>query len=60
MTDHLASAARILKGARNGLAAATEKARVAAQQAAGEGVPETEIARELGVNRLTVRKWLGK
>lgn len=26
----------------------------------GEGVPETEIARVLGVNRMTVRRWLGK
>ena len=24
------------------------------------GYPETEIARQLGVNRLTVRRWLGK
>lgn len=43
--------------------AAEEALRVAsvmAQSAASEGVPEAQIARELGVDRMTVRKWLGK
>lgn len=31
-----------------------------AQSAASEGIPEAQIARELGVDRMTVRKWLGK
>lgn len=25
-----------------------------------DGTPEAEIARKLGVDRMTVRKWLGK
>jgi transposase len=32
----------------------------AAAEAAREGLPETEIAHHLGVNRMTVRRWLGK
>lgn len=43
--------------------AATEALRVAAEMArdaAAEGVPETQIAAELGVDRMTVRKWVGK
>ncbi|HOY80605.1 MAG TPA: helix-turn-helix domain-containing protein [Rhodoglobus sp.] len=41
----------------------TEALRVAsvmAQSANAEGVPETQIAAELGVDRMTVRKWVGK
>lgn len=44
-------------------AQATEGMRVMqlmAQSAAAEGVPETLIAKELGVDRMTVRKWVGK
>lgn len=44
-------------------AAVTEALRVAetmAQSAHANGVPETQIAAELGVDRMTVRKWLGK
>ena len=37
-----------------------KSAEEAAIDAHNDGVPETEIARELGVNRLTVRRWLGK
>jgi predicted transcriptional regulator len=32
----------------------------AAVTANADGTPETEIATELGVNRMTVRRWLGK
>lgn len=43
---------------------ARELAKVAAKQAARiantDGVPETQIASMLGVNRMTVRSWLGK
>ncbi|MGV7585208.1 helix-turn-helix domain-containing protein [Mycobacterium kansasii] len=35
-------------------------AEMLAQSAHSDGVPETQIADELGVNRMTVRKWLGK
>lgn len=44
-------------------AASTEALQVAAEMAkdaAGEGIPETQIATELGVDRMTVRKWVGK
>ena len=44
-------------------AAATEASRIAqimAQSAYSEGISETRIAEELGVDRMTVRKWLGK
>lgn len=56
----LASAAKTLRQARTRLAAAMDAAEQAAVQAAQEGAPETEIARTLGVNRMTVRRWLGK
>lgn len=39
---------------------AAAKARSAAIQAAEEGRAEAEIARQLGVDRMTVRAWLGK
>ncbi|MGV0595113.1 hypothetical protein [Mycolicibacterium porcinum] len=35
-------------------------AEVMAQSAHGAGIPETQIASDLGVDRMTVRKWLGK
>jgi transposase len=37
-----------------------DKARTAALDAHADGIPETEIAKVLGVNRMTVRRWLGK
>lgn len=56
----LASVARQLRNARTRLAAAMHAAEAAAIEAHNEGVPETEIAKTLGVNRMTVRRWLGK
>ncbi|MDH6199164.1 DNA-binding GntR family transcriptional regulator [Mycobacterium frederiksbergense] len=44
-------------------AAAAEALRVAeviGRSAIAEGVPETQIAAELGIDRMTVRKWAGK
>lgn len=35
-------------------------AKVIARSANAEGVPETQIAADLGVDRMTIRKWLGK
>jgi hypothetical protein len=32
----------------------------AAIAANSDGLPETQIAAEVGVNRMTVRRWLGK
>jgi transposase len=60
MTAELRQAARNLRAARSRLAAAMEAAQAAAITAHGNGTPETEIATTLGVNRMTVRRWLGK
>jgi hypothetical protein len=50
-----------LAAARAALDAQLEIARNAARVAAAAGMPETVIARELGVARSkTVRRWLGK
>ena len=54
------TAAAGLRRARNLLAAAMQQAEITAIEAHGGGMPETEIARALGVNRMTVRRWLGK
>lgn len=56
----LVLAARGLKAARGKLDRAMEVAREAAIAAYTDGAAETEIARALGVNRMTVRRWLGK
>jgi DNA invertase Pin-like site-specific DNA recombinase len=59
VTD-LARAARNLRAARQRLETAMQDAESAATAAHSDGTPETEIARTLGVNRMTVRRWLGK
>lgn len=59
MTD-LAKAGRALRSARERLKAAMQAAEEAGVEAHQAGTPETEIARELGVDRMTVRRWLGK
>lgn len=46
--------------ARAAVAEALRLAEVMARSASDEGVPETRIAEELGVDRMTVRKWVGK
>lgn len=51
---------RNLRSARSLLQAVMEDARRAAIEAWQLGVPETVIARKLGVDRMTVRGWLGK
>ena len=53
-------AGRKLRSARNSLKEAMTGAKEAARQAASEGVSEVQIAKSLGVDRTTVRKWLGK
>lgn len=60
MTTPIDGAAASLRRARKRLAAAMEQAKTAAVTANADGTPETEIARALGVNRMTVRRWLGK
>jgi DNA-binding GntR family transcriptional regulator len=49
-----------LAKARTAVTEALRVAEVVARSAHHEGVPETQIAEELGVDRMTVRKWLGK
>lgn len=60
MVTDLARAARDLLVARQRLNTAMVNAERAALIAHASGTLETVIARELGVNRMTVRKWLGK
>ena len=49
-----------LARARTALDDASRLAQNLARSAHSEAVPETQIATELGVTRMTVRKWLGK
>lgn len=49
-----------LSSARTAERLALGGAAVAAVHAADAGAPETKIAEALGVDRMTVRKWLGK
>jgi transposase len=53
-------AARRLKKARQAEEAAMEAARVAALAAIQHGMTEVDVAKQLGVNRMTVRRWQGK
>lgn len=58
-TERKAHAKRLAK-ARTATAEVLRVAKIMAQSAHGEGVPETQIAEQLGVDRMTVRKWVGK
>lgn len=49
-----------LRSAREALQAAMEAARRAALDSIEHGTPESVAASELGVDRMTVRKWAGK
>ena len=49
-----------LARARAQAAEAFRVAEVLGRSAISEGVPEMQIAAELGVDRMTVRKWAGK
>lgn len=60
MTDNLKRAGRKLRSARKAEQEAFEAARLAALADLAVGVSEVEIAKELGVDRMTVRKWAGK
>ena len=58
--NRLTKAARDLTNARDKLAKAMEFAAEVAVEAHAEGKTEVELAQHLGVNRMTIRKWLGK
>lgn len=58
--NELKKAARDLTNARVRLADAMKFAADVAVAAHAEGVTEVDLAQHLGVNRMTIRKWLGK
>ncbi len=58
--NSLTKAARDLTKARDTLAKAMEFAAEVAVEAHAEGMTEVQLAQHLGVNRMTIRKWLGK
>lgn len=60
MNDFLDRAGGDVWYARQTLDACMWRASQAAKKAHKKGIPETVIAEKLGVNRMTVRKWLGK
>jgi len=60
MSASLEQAGRELRSARHAEQNAYEAARLATINAWEDGATEVEIARILGVNRMTVRKWRGK
>lgn len=49
-----------LTEARGALTRATEAAKAAVRLDAERGVSEAELARRYGVDRMTIRAWLGK
>jgi hypothetical protein len=59
-TDELNMRGRKLANARNAVAEQMEWARLTALAALTDGVTEVEVAKALGVDRMTVRKWRGK
>ena len=60
MSGELERVGRSLRSARSAQQAAFESARVAAVAAMAAGVSESQVARTVGVDRMTVRKWAGK
>jgi transposase len=58
--NELERIARALIKDRARLAATMEAAEQAAVAAIAEGATEVDVAKTLGVNRMTVRRWLGK
>lgn len=60
MTDNLERAGRKLRSARTAQTNAMEAARLAALEALDLCYTEVQVAKTLGVDRMTVRKWSGK
>lgn len=56
----LGEAGANLRAAREAQQAALEAARAAALDSLANGTPESVVSQELGVDRMTVRKWAGK
>lgn len=59
-TDERRTHAKKIARTRQAAAEAMRTAKILAQSAHSEGIPETRIAAELGIDRATVRKWIGK
>lgn len=59
-SEGLGRAGDRLRRARAALAKAIEEAEAEGLQALADGIPEAAVARTLGVDRMTVRKWAGK
>jgi transposase len=60
MSNELKRAGRKLRSARKAAQDALVAAQSAALAALAEGATEVEVAKSLGVDRMTVRKWAGK
>jgi DNA-binding transcriptional regulator LsrR (DeoR family) len=58
--DPIKKAGRDITNARQALAKAMEFAAEVAVEAHTEGMTEVELSTRLAVNRMTIRKWLGK
>jgi transposase len=58
--DELEKVGRKLRSARKSAQDALVAAQAAALVALAEGATEVEVAKSLGVDRMTVRKWAGK
>jgi hypothetical protein len=58
--DELRAAGRRLRNTRKAADDAYEAARLVALAGIADGVPQAVAARELGVDRMTIRKWMGK
>lgn len=60
MSTEMERAGDRLRRARAAVEKATEEARLMALEALAAGAAESAVARTLGVDRMTVRKWAGK
>lgn len=60
MSENLERAGRKLRSAREAADDALEAARLVVLAEIANGVTESEAARTLGVDRMTIRKWVGK
>ena len=56
--DKLAKAAAAYRNAQDDLAAARDNLAAAVRDAVAEGMSQSEAARIVGVDRLTIRKWI--
>lgn len=60
MSEGLTRAAKRYAAARQAMQQERNRLRAEVELAAANGTPETELARLAGVDRMTIRSWLGK